>query len=112
MGVGNQAEKLKQISENASNEYLIELALNKIIKYWENVKLQIIPYEDTETFIMKMSDEEIQTLDDHIALIQQLSQSSFKGIFEEELVQWEGNLTSVKTVFEAWNQLQKYMICF
>lgn len=112
MGVGKYADKLKQISDTASKEYTIELALNEIVKYWENVKLQFIPYEDTGTFIMKMSDEEIKMLNDHISLIQQLSQSSFKEVFEEQLVQWENSLTFVKIVIDGWNQLQKYIIYF
>lgn len=112
MGVGKYADKLKQISESASEEYTIELALNGIIKYWENVKLQIIPYEDTGTFIMKISDEEIKMLNDHILLIQQLSQISFKGVFEEQLIQWEDSLTFVKIIIDEWNQLQKYTIYF
>lgn len=98
---------IKEISDNASKEYTIELALNKMIKEWEGVKLQLISHKDTGTYIMKMSDEEIQMLDEHILITQQLSFSPFKGLFEEQLTKWEDDLRLTRDVVEAWMDFQK-----
>lgn len=110
MGINKHTDILKKIAEIASKEYLIELDINKIEKYWENSKLQIIPYEDT--YIMKMLDEDIQMIDNHILINQQLFQNSFKGIFEEQLDQWDTNLTLIKNIVKTWNEVQKYIILF
>lgn len=107
-GVDKYAEILKQISDNASKEYTIELALNKMLKEWEGVKLQLLPHKDTGTYIMKIADEEVQLLDDHILITQQLSFSPFKGLFEEQLAKWEEDLRLTRDVIEAWSEFQKY----
>lgn len=110
MGINKHADVLKKIAETASKEYTIELDINLIERYWDNSKLQITPYEDT--FIMKMPDEDIQMLDNHILINQRLFQNPFKGILEEQLDQWDKNLTLIKNVVETWNEVQKYIILF
>lgn len=112
MGINKHTDILKKIAEMASKEYIIELDMNKFEKYWENKKLEIIPYADTETYIMKMSDEDIQMIDKHILINQQLFQNPFKGIFEEQLDQWDKNLNLIKNVVKTWNEVQKYIILF
>lgn len=107
LGVYDHADMIKQISDNASKEYTIELALNKMINEWEYVKLQLIPYKDTGTYIMNISDEEIQMLDEHLLITQQLSFSPFKGLFEEQLIKWEDDLKLIRDVIEAWIEFQK-----
>ncbi|XP_050431121.1 dynein axonemal heavy chain 1-like [Adelges cooleyi] len=107
LGVGEFSEELKQISDNASKEFTIEGALEKMKKEWEHVKLQMQLYKDTGTHIIKISDEELQMLDDHILLTQQLSFSPFKGVFEEELNKWEEDLRLSREVIEAWSECQK-----
>ncbi|XP_060838328.1 dynein axonemal heavy chain 1 [Rhopalosiphum padi] len=104
LGVHDYQEEIKQISENASNEYTIEIALNKMTDEWSGVKLQLLPYKDIN--ISTISDKELQMLDDHILVTQQLSLSSFKGIFEEPLTKWEEELRLSKDVIKEWNEFQ------
>jgi len=106
LGVHDYQEEIKQISENASNEYTIEIALNKMTDEWSGVKLQLLPYKDIN--ISTISDKELQMLDDHILVTQQLSLSSFKGIFEEPLTKWEEELRLSKDVIKEWNEFQMY----
>lgn len=62
----------------------------------------------TGTYIMKVTDEQIQMLDDHIILTQQLSFSPFKGAFEQRLIEWEAKLHLTQEVLEEWIECQKY----
>jgi len=112
LGVGKHVEKLDRISKNASEEYKIELALNKMVKEWADVKLQFLPYKDTGTYIMEKENEVIQMLDEHILISEQLSKSSFKGIFEEQLTEWEQDLKHTRDVIEKWSEFQKYNSAF
>lgn len=107
LGISSHKDKLKQIAENASKEYVIEIALDKMFNEWDGVKLQILPYKDTGTHIMKISDDELQMLDDHILQTQQLSFSPYKGLFEERLIKWEDDLRLIRYVIEAWSEFQK-----
>jgi len=43
---------LKEISENASKEFSLENALNKMEKEWENLKLVIINYKNRNVLIL------------------------------------------------------------
>lgn len=110
LGVDKHEDELKRISDNASEEYVIELAMDKMMKEWNDVKLQFESYKnDTDTYVMNLSDEGLRMLDDHILLTERLSLSSFKGIFEEQLVQWDADLRLAKEVIETWIEFQKYV---
>lgn len=108
LGVQNYIEEIKEISDNASKEYTIEMALNKMLVEWNGVKLRLLPYNDKDIYISTISDKELQMLDDHILVTQQLSLSSFKGVFEEPLTQWEDELKLSKDVIKEWSEFQKY----
>ncbi|CAI6356164.1 unnamed protein product [Macrosiphum euphorbiae] len=108
LGVPNYIEEIKEISDNASKEYTIEIALNKMMDEWNGVKLQLLPYNDKDMYISTISDRELQMLDDHILITQQLSLCSFKGVFEEPLTQWEHDLKLSKDVIKEWSEFQKY----
>jgi len=109
LGVQNYIEEVKQISDNASKEYTIEIALNKMMDEWNGVKLRLLPYNDI-FYISTISDKELQMLDDHISVTQQLSLSSYKGIFEEPLTKWEDELRLSKDFIKEWSEFQKYDI--
>lgn len=107
LGIRDHIEEIKQLSDNASKEYIIEIALNKMIDEWTGVKFQLLPYNDKDIYISTITDIEFQMLDDHILLTRQLSSSSFKGIFEEPLTKWEEDLKLSKDVINEWSEFQK-----
>ncbi len=52
-GLMNFKEDLQNISETASKEKGIERIMNKMRTDWKPIKLDIIPYKDTETYILR-----------------------------------------------------------
>jgi dynein heavy chain len=111
-GVANFVEQLKIISNNAWEEHLIEMDLNKMMEEWNNIKFELIPYQNTGTYIVKLSDEEKKMLDDHVLLIKKLFISKFREVFEEQLPEWEENLKLAQELISALNEYQKYNNCF
>lgn len=107
-GVAKHTDKLVQVAESASKEYTIEQTLVKMMNEWETSLMELTPYKDTGTYIMKIPDETQQMLDDHIVLTQQLSFSPFKGPFEEKIDDWETDLRVTADVIEEWMDVQKY----
>ncbi|KXS21750.1 hypothetical protein M427DRAFT_107149 [Gonapodya prolifera JEL478] len=106
----NLIEKVDQISkvcDVAGKEFAIESALDKMENDWKNVYLEILPYKETGTFIMKASDEAIRMLDDHIVMTQSMSFSPFKKPFAERLHTWDTKLRIVQEVLEAWMACQR-----
>ncbi|CAH1982455.1 unnamed protein product [Acanthoscelides obtectus] len=107
LGIEEYADNMIKIAESATKEYSIEQTLNKMMEEWENNKMELTPYKNTGTYIMKVSDEIQQMLDDHIVLTQQLSFSPFKGPFEEKIDDWEDKLKITAEVIEEWMDVQK-----
>lgn len=117
LGVAEYSDRLVGIADEASKEYSVEQTLQKMMNEWENCTMELNPYKDTGTYIMKIPDEIQQMLDDHLVLTQQVSFSPFKGPFEEMINQWEENLKITSDVIEEWMDVQKYfflkfLFCF
>ncbi|KAF7272031.1 hypothetical protein GWI33_015147, partial [Rhynchophorus ferrugineus] len=107
LGVEKYAEEIKNVAESATKEYAIEQTLEKMMAQWDDNLLEITPYKSTGTYIMKISEEQQQMLDDHIVMTQQISFSPFKGPFEDKISEWEEKLRITADVIEEWMDVQK-----
>ena len=100
-------EKIQKIGESAAKEYQIEQALNKMEKEWEPMQLQIHPYRETGTGVLKGVDDINAILDEHITMTQTIMFSAFKGPFEDRIEEWNRKLCCVSDVLEAWIAVQR-----
>ena len=133
MGLMKHVEHIAKIAEVAGKEFAIEQALDKMEHEWNPVNLevrgfvtanislyiscrqyfitlhflQILPYKETGTFIMKAADEVSQLLDDHIVMTQAMSFSPFKKPFENRIMTWESKLRMTQDVMEEWAICQR-----
>ncbi|XP_030766886.1 dynein heavy chain 1, axonemal-like isoform X2 [Sitophilus oryzae] len=107
LGVEQYIDEIKSIAEAATKEYSIEQTLDKMLAQWEDNRLELTAYKDTGTYIMKISEEQQQMLDDHIVMTQQISFSPFKGPFEDKITEWEEKLKITAEVIEEWMDVQK-----
>ncbi|XP_068082967.1 dynein axonemal heavy chain 1-like [Anabrus simplex] len=107
LGVQDYVDVITQIAETASKEYSIQQTLEKMQKEWEGMEMEVTPYKETGTYIMKIADEVTSMLDDHISITQQISFSPFKAALETEISDWETRLHLTKKVLEVWMELQK-----
>lgn len=78
---------------------ILTQALEKMEQEWSTVELDVLPYKETGTYILKSPDEASQLLDDHIVMTQSMSFSPFKKTFEGRINTWESKLrlTQVQT---------------
>lgn len=67
-------------------------ALDKMEKEWSTILFDVLPYKQTETYILKSPDEASQLLDDHIVMTQSMSFSPYKKPFEQRINSWENKL--------------------
>lgn len=61
-------------------------------KEWSSILFNVLPYKETDTYILKSPDEASQLLDDHIVMTQSMSFSPFKKPFEQRINSWETKL--------------------
>ncbi|NWX92741.1 DYH1 protein, partial [Nothoprocta pentlandii] len=100
-------ESIAKVAEIASKEYAIESALDKMENEWSSIFFTVMPYKDTDTFILKSPDEASQLLDDHIVMTQSMSFSPYKKPFEERMNTWESKLKMTQDVLEEWLNCQR-----
>ena len=74
---------------------------------WAPLLLEILPYKETGTYIIKILDEVTQLLDDHIVMTQSMSFSPFKKAFEERIATWESMLVMTQDVLDEWMMCQR-----
>lgn len=110
LGIKDIGAEVTKTAESAAKEYTIEETLSKMLKEWETTEMELTAYKNTGTFIMKVSDEIMQMLDDHIVLTQQISFSPFKGPFEKDIDDWQEKLRLTSEVIEEWIEVQKWNV--
>ncbi|XP_075982332.1 dynein axonemal heavy chain 1-like [Anticarsia gemmatalis] len=106
-GVAAHAELIAEIGELASKEYVIEQTLDKMQNEWAARALEMTPYKTTGTHIMKIADDTLQLLDEHLLATQQLGFSPFKAAFELRIQEWDDKLRLTQKVVDQWIECQK-----
>lgn len=107
MNLIDKIPAISKVCDVAGKEYAIESALDKMETEWKAIVLDILPYKDSGTYIMKASDDVIRLLDDHIVMTQSMNFSPFKKPFADRIAIWESKLRTVQEVLEAWMACQK-----
>ncbi|CAK1542459.1 unnamed protein product [Leptosia nina] len=106
-GMADHAELIAEIGELASKEYVIEQSLDKMQNDWAAKAMEISPYKNTGTYIMKIADETLQLLDEHLLATQQLGFSPFKAAFELRIQEWDDKIRLTQKVVDEWIECQK-----
>lgn len=61
---------------------------------------------------MKVPDETLQLLDEHLLATQQLGFSPFKAAFELRIEEWDSKLRMMQMVLDEWIECQKLVFKF
>ncbi|XP_054451580.1 dynein axonemal heavy chain 1 [Pteronotus mesoamericanus] len=107
MNLQDHIESISKVAEVAGKEYAIEQALDKMEKEWSTILFNVMPYKETDTYILKSPDEASQLLDDHIVMTQSMSFSPYKKPFEQRINSWESKLKLTQEVLEEWLNCQR-----
>jgi dynein heavy chain len=107
MNLKENLDLIQKIGESAAKEYQIESALNKMEAEWETMMLQIHPYKESTTGVLKGVEDLTVVLDEQITMTQAIMFSAFKGPFEERIDEWNRKLCCVSDVLEKWMVVQK-----
>ncbi|XP_076467002.1 dynein axonemal heavy chain 1-like [Babylonia areolata] len=106
LGLSDHVEEISTIGEVAGKEYAIEQALDNMEKQWEGVNFEVTAYKNTGTFIMKITDEILQQLDDQIVMTQSICFSPYKKEFEKRIDDWDNTLRTTQDVLDEWTRCQ------
>jgi dynein heavy chain len=107
LNLTDQLDMITKVSEAAAKEYQIQSALDSMEGQWDGFDLDIIPYKETGTSILKGIDEIFAVLDEHITMTQAMQFSAFKKPFEERIENWDKSLAMVAEVLDEWLAVQR-----
>ena len=107
MNLKDSLDLIQKIGESAAKEYQIEQALDKMEREWAEMILQIHPYRETGTGVLKGVDDISVILDEQITMTQTIMFSAFKGPFEERIDEWNRKLCCISDVLEVWVTVQR-----
>ena len=107
MGIPDKKEIVTKICDISGKEYSIEMAMAKMKGEWKDVELAVIDYRETGTYVIRVDEQVVQQLDDHIVMSQSMSFSPYKKPFEEDITEWEQQLNTVSEVVDEWLALQR-----
>jgi dynein heavy chain, axonemal len=115
LGVLNYSDKIVEIGERASKEYVIEVNLEKMKREWEAISFEVVPYKPTkdkgpeqaQNYVVRSYEAISNKLDEHIVNTQTLQFSPYKRPFEEELAEWDGKLRLMSDVVDEWIKFQQ-----
>ncbi|XP_015110698.1 dynein heavy chain 1, axonemal [Diachasma alloeum] len=107
LGVMDFKDIVADVSDKATQEYTICSALDKMMGEWESVKMEILTYKETGTCIMKVTDEILIMLDEHVQGTQQIGYGPYRAFFEKRIDAWEGKLKLIQEVLMQWIKVQK-----
>eukprot|EP00736_Rhodelphis_marinus_P006943 Rmarinus@m.24609 len=100
LNLPDHAENITKTCDLAGKEFMLEDALDKMEKEWEEIKLGLMEYKETGSYVVKGVDEISQLLDDHLTTTQAMSFSPYKKAHEERITNWETKLKIVSDVLE------------
>ncbi|XP_056430455.1 dynein axonemal heavy chain 3-like [Hyla sarda] len=106
LGLEKYLDNLNQISLQASKEYALEKALNKMKADWEDVCFVFSPYKDGDSHVLAAVDEIQVLLEDHIVKTTTMKGSPFIAPFEKEILSWEAKLRLFQEILDSWLGVQ------
>jgi MoxR-like ATPase len=100
------AEKIADVSEEATQEHELELALRRMEGEWQtNAALQPVfqAYRDSGTFLIRDLDDILEMLEEQVAQAQSMRNSPFvDAAFDEELQAWEELLALTQDTLDEY----------
>ena len=100
-------EDVGEIVNRAQKEEKMEFALEKISKTWKVLEFQFAQHKDTDIHMIKLSEEDFETLEDHQLQIQNMMGSRYLATFEEQVTKWQHDLASVADVVGLMSEIQR-----
>jgi dynein heavy chain len=107
IGLFNFEEDISEIVNGAQKEQRMEVALKKISTVWTSVEFEFTKHKDTDLHLIRLKEEDFDTLEDHQVQIQDMMSSKHVAVFEKKVVEWQGKLSKVSDVYGIMSEIQR-----
>ena len=101
-------DDVSEIVETAQKEKKIEKKLGDIETAWASFEIEYVPHKDTEMFVIKLSEEVIESLDAHqLELQTMIGMGKFVDFFRDTVVKWQDALGNVQETVKLWETVSR-----
>ena len=103
------ADKIGELSSNASKELQIEVALEKIDEKWQVNELDMVPHKEgvPDVYRLRSAEDVFNDLEENIVALSTMKSSRFFLSFEDDITKWERALSLVSEMIEIILQVQR-----
>jgi len=103
LGVQNHVEDIEETVELSFKELKIERKLRDIDLVWRDLEMNYAPHNDTEMFLIRPSEEVIESLEAHqLELQTMIGMGKFVDFFRDRVTHWQNTLGTVEDVIKVW----------
>ncbi|CAE8676112.1 unnamed protein product, partial [Polarella glacialis] len=109
--------EVEDIGEQARQESKMEAMIEKLSRIWSNVEYVFEAHKGTNIMLMRLKDEDIETLEENQVHVQNMFASRFLNAFETEVIGWQKTLANVSEtttllseVLRTWDFLENLFI--
>ncbi|CDJ34396.1 uncharacterized protein EMH_0001030 [Eimeria mitis] len=107
-GIAECTDFVVELGELATKESYLEKALQTMKAEWEHIKFEFPEtYKDTDTYILKGTEEIVALLDEHIMTTQGLQFSIYKKPLEKEIDEWATLIMTASETLDEWLKCQR-----
>jgi dynein heavy chain len=106
MKMGQYLDVISKVGDSAAKEYQIESALNKMEEAWKGQEFEVNEHK-SGTYVIKVRDEALQLLDEHLVTTQAMQFSPYRKPFQERITRWYAKLNTVSEVIEECLAVQR-----
>lgn len=117
-------EEVGEIVDQAGKEEKMETALAKLSDVWEKMEFQLVQHKATDTWTIKMAEEDFEAMEDNQVLVQGMMANRFCATFAEPdsagcvgapalkgktpgILGWNKRLNAVADVYLLMNEIQR-----
>lgn len=100
-------EEVKNIVEKSVKEMMMEKQLKDIAAAWAVMEFGVETHERTGLKVLKLSEEMIETLEDHQAQLQTMTSSKYVAFFFHEVSVWQQKLSNADQIISSWFEVQR-----
>ena len=96
------ADDVSEVVDRALKEDKMQQALERLDSTWRSLEFEFEQYRDQEVRLLKMKEEDFETLEDNQLVVQGMMASKYLATFEEQVTAWQVKLANVS---EALSQM-------
>ena len=96
-----------EVVDRAVKEDKMEQTLAKLKVTWAAVEFEFDQHRDTDVYLMRMKEEDFETLEDNQLVVQGMMASKYLATFEEEVTGWQKKLGNVSEVLAQMSEVQR-----